>query len=183
MLLATSSCYRYLQYSHTIPSHLLQSGTCTFDDLDYTINPNGEQANEPAPETCDAATVEIPRVDGVFELLQLHIHANSEHTMDGNRYGAELHMVHKLKDTNDTRYAVIGLFIQGSSFVDNEHFSNFLYHFDLHAEEVATNCNLTKENHWWTEENRTSISDGSDMANVYHLIPDGSSFYNYDGGK
>jgi carbonic anhydrase len=30
--------------------------------------------------------MEIPGVDGVFQLLQFHIHTNSEHTMDGVRF-------------------------------------------------------------------------------------------------
>jgi len=41
-------------------------------------------------------------------LLQFHIHAPSEHTIDGKHYDAELHLVHK--DTDEDELAVIGVF-------------------------------------------------------------------------
>lgn len=44
-----------------------------------------------------------------YELLQFHFHAPSEHTVDGNVYPMEVHLVHK---SQDGKLAVIGVFIK-----------------------------------------------------------------------
>lgn len=51
----------------------------------------------------------IIKIDGKeFELIQLHFHADSEHTVDSNHFPAEMHLVHKAKDG---KLAVLGLLI------------------------------------------------------------------------
>lgn len=52
-------------------------------------------------------------VDGIrYELLQFHMHADSEHTVDGQRYPMELHLVHR---DSAGKLAVVGLFwIEGN---------------------------------------------------------------------
>lgn len=143
-----------------------------------------EQVDAPGSDICETATVEIPGVDGVFEFLQFHIHTNSEHTLDGDHYTGELHMVHKLRDSEELVLAVIGLFVQGVNVVDNAKFSDFLVQFDNFADDTAEKCNMTKLEHWWTANNRTTIvSTGDDDAGVYDLIPDDVTWYNYDGGE
>jgi carbonic anhydrase len=41
-----------------------------------------------------------------FEALQFHIHLGSDHALDGTRFGADVHLVHK--QVNGTRLAVTG---------------------------------------------------------------------------
>ena len=43
-----------------------------------------------------------------YQLLQYHIHAPSEHTIDGKNYEVEIHLVHKSYIHN--KLAVVGLF-------------------------------------------------------------------------
>jgi carbonic anhydrase len=158
-----------------------KTGTCTYKDYGFVVNDHVEQANAPVNGTCEAATLEIPGVDGVFELLQFHVHTNSEHTMDGNRYGAELHMVHKLRDGD--RLAVVGLFLQANGFVNNELFSSVLAGFDGAADAAAALCNVTQPDHWWSKGNASFVdADANATVNVYGLIPANSTFYHYDGG-
>lgn len=52
-------------------------------------------------------------VDGTkYHLLQFHFHAPSEHTVAGNLYDMEMHLVHK---SEDGTLAVIGVLIQSGS--------------------------------------------------------------------
>lgn len=49
-----------------------------------------------------------------YELLQIHFHWKSEHTVDGKRYDGEVHYVHRnLEDPND--YVVVGFFLDDST--------------------------------------------------------------------
>ncbi len=47
--------------------------------------------------------------DTTFELLQFHFHDPSEHTVKGDAYPMELHLVHK---SSEGRLTVIGIFLQ-----------------------------------------------------------------------
>ena len=63
-------------------------------------------------------------VDGTkYYLLQFHFHAPSEHTVSGNPYDMEMHLVHK---SEDGTLAVIGVFIKGGSV--NTAFDTFWQH-------------------------------------------------------
>jgi carbonic anhydrase len=53
------------------------------------------------------STVTLDRVE--FELVQLHFHAPSEHTVDGRHYPLEIHYVHA---SPDGKLAVVGLFVE-----------------------------------------------------------------------
>jgi carbonic anhydrase len=101
--------------------------------------------------------------------------------MNDNHFGAELHMVHKLQGGD--RYAVVGLFIQASDFVNNELFSEALAGFDAAADATALACNMTPPVHWWSQGNSSFADAASDeTVNVYGMIPPDSTFYHYDGG-
>ncbi len=54
-------------------------------------------------------------VDNVkYKLLQLHLHwRGSEHTVDGNNFDAELHLVHQ-STVNNSNFAVLGFFLSVS---------------------------------------------------------------------
>jgi carbonic anhydrase len=104
---------------------------------------------------------ELTYNDTSYELLQFHLHAPSEHTIDGEEYAAELHLVHRDEDKdeeqNDTNQkdneelAVIGVLI-----------------------EVGDTSSPAFEG--WTSKTDTSVS-----INPEQLIPADSSFYTYRG--
>ena len=48
------------------------------------------------------------KTEKVYTPLQLHYHAPSEHTVDGNHYDLELHIVHA--KNNNTELSVLGIF-------------------------------------------------------------------------
>ena len=63
----------------------------------------------------DRTELEITFFDGKktsFSPLQFHLHAPSEHSVDGNLYDAEMHIVHVYKETLPANQfgAVIGFF-------------------------------------------------------------------------
>jgi carbonic anhydrase len=68
----------------------------------------------------DGHTVEIDldggsvlTLDGApYRLVQLHFHSPSEHTVDGNSFAVELHLVHR---GDSGAVAVVGVFIAGGS--------------------------------------------------------------------
>ncbi len=63
-------------------------------------------------------------VDGTkYHLLQFHFHAPSEHTVTGNLYDMEMHLVHK---SEDGTLAVIGVLIKSGSV--NTAFNTFWHH-------------------------------------------------------
>jgi carbonic anhydrase len=182
----------------------LQAGTCTFQDYGFVINDHVEQATVPDDDqACEVATTEIPHVDGVFELLQFHIHAGSEHTLNGLAYGAELHLVHQQRGGD--RLAVVGVFLtaggdgtsnSSSSSSNSDLFSTVLARFDEAADETSALCGgTTASSHWWSssspqqqqqedgdDASAAADDDGSELVDVYGLIPEGSAFYRYDGG-
>lgn len=103
--------------------------------------------------------------DASYELLQFHPHAPSEHTIDGEEYAAELHLVHEdededrddedQKDENENQQdddedlAVVGVFVEVSD--------------DPHPAFEG-----------W--DSKTSVS-----INPEQLLPADSSFYTYQG--
>lgn len=56
-----------------------------------------------------------------FNLLQLHFHwRGSEHLVNGRKFAAEIHMVHK-SAVNEGRFAVLGFFIEVKYFFINNY--------------------------------------------------------------
>ncbi len=96
-------------------------------------------------------------VDGVpFTLSQFHLHSESEHTLAGQRYPMELHLVHKAADG---RLAVIGVMVQAGS--ENPAWKPVLD--NMPAEEGAP-------------QHIAGVS-----VNAADLLPADKSFYRYNG--
>lgn len=61
----------------------------------------------------------------MYNVLQFHIHAPSEHTIDGKHYDLELHIVHQ--NTRDSNLAVLGVFFDRSvGTKDNDFLTNLI---------------------------------------------------------
>lgn len=144
-------------------------GTCTTNSLDYALGRNGPKASFP-PE-CAGTTMRIPFVEGVFEAVQFHMHIGSEHTIGGQRYESEFHIVHKQKGGD--RFAVVGIMLNGDAKTPNIKFQRLLDGWEQVAQKVAADCGdevLKKKPRTVTEE-----------FNIYDLIPPSANFYHYDG--
>ena len=62
----------------------------------------------------------------VFEPLQLHFHAPSEHTIGGRHLELEMHIVHQYKGTEGKLGAVIAIFFDRFASYGGEHDNPFL---------------------------------------------------------
>ena len=94
-------------------------GNCKYSDLKYGVEDNGVKVKYPDSSVCTAPSITLPNDpnlvtvglgldpsvelgDAVFGLeagktynaLQFHIHSSSEHTIDGETFEAEMHIVH-----------------------------------------------------------------------------------------
>lgn len=88
-----------------------------------------------------------------YTLLQYHVHAPSEHVIDGKAYPAEIHFVHS---TPDGKLAVIGVFVDELAMKTNAEFQNILNAAHLSATPTFT-------------------------ANPAKLLPTMAKFYLYSG--
>jgi len=103
-------------------------GTCGIDNYDFYVTKNGVQMALDTAASCSNPTVKIPNISSTYTHLQTHIHLSSEHSIDGNFYGAEMHMVHKRigDDTSSMQYAVIGTMIEPTAAANNPMFEAWL---------------------------------------------------------
>jgi carbonic anhydrase len=95
-------------------------------------------------------------VTDVYFLSQFHFHVPSEHTLNGQRYDGEMHLVHtnRLGET-----LVIGVFLSKSSEAQASIF-----------DDIATNAPITVAN-----------NTVAGTVNAMDLLPAGSLFYTYTG--
>ena len=91
-----------------------------------------------------------------YHLLQFHFHAPSEHTVTGNPYEMEMHLVHK---SEDGTLAVIGAFIKSGSV--NAAFDTFWHRMPSVSGE--------------------SVQDNSVLLNASDLLPRTKRTYRYEG--
>ena len=180
-------CFPYPNLTPQIVFFLYQkqNGNCTVDDLTFTISNAGVKAVYSG--NCAKNTLKIPGVDGTYEALQFHIHTSSEHTIDGEFFGAELHIVHAL--TDGSRYAVVGMMIEATNSENHGAFESLLEGWDKIADNTTATCPAAVTT--LTTSNTTSTSRSSSgrkhrqlasSFNAYDLVPKDSTFYHYDGG-
>ena len=60
----------------------------------------------------EASNLTVTIGTDVYRLVQFHFHAPSEHTLDGRRYPAEIHLVH---ESEQGELAVVGVFVEPSA--------------------------------------------------------------------
>jgi len=103
-------------------------------------------------------------LDDEYQLLQYHAHwggvngRGSEHTINGRAYDAELHLVHKAK--NSDKLAVLGIFVQ----VGKKH---------EEFEKIAKCLEKVKN------DDETCTTD--EFIHLSSLLPDNTSFFTYPG--
>lgn len=79
-----------------------------YQPSEATIVDNGH-----AVEVDPARGVNVLTIDGVpYSLVQLHFHSPSEHTINGNSFAVELHLVHQAEGG---ALAVLGVFVAGGA--------------------------------------------------------------------
>lgn len=95
-------------------------------------------------------------LDGTrYDVLQFHYHAPSEHTVNGQSFPAEIHIVHKNAEDS---LAVVGILLQEGK--QNDAFSAFIDH-------------LPKE--------KTDVKDAGTTINAADFLPAVQTTYRYDG--
>jgi len=156
--------------------YIFTNGDCTIADMTFAISSGGVKAEYSGD--CTKDTIQIPGVDGTYEALQFHIHLSSEHTIDGEYFGAELHIVHK--QTDGDRYAVVGMMLDAKNPENHGTFEYFVEGWTAISKQTAQTCITSSRlgGKRVRERDRRNLQ----QFDAYSLVPKGSSFYHYDGG-
>jgi len=139
--------------------------------------------------------MKIPGEPNTWEAVQFHIHAGSDHAIDGEYFGADMHVVHR--EVGGRRYAVLGYFIEPSSPSDVPVFEELLSRWEATEATTLEQCAITTSN---ADSNLNEVQSREDDGqrnrslganaksrnlpqtfNVYELLPDSYSIYTYDG--
>ena len=131
----------------------------------------------------------IPNVDTTFDVLQYHIHAGSDHTLDDRHFGADMHIVHKNRNGDDL--AVLGMFLEPSNIDATNFFDVLLAGLTKVEEETKEKCGSNSTT--VVSSNSTGVETQSagtrqrrsralqDVYNPYAKIPADSTMYYYSG--
>jgi carbonic anhydrase len=141
----------------------------------YTLTNTGVKAS--FPDSCTNPTVKIPGIEGVYKALQFHIHTSSEHTIDGNFFGAEMHIVHQ--EVDGDRYAVVGMMIEPDADEENEIVSQLLDGWQIEMNVADSSCAVERGGERKLSKN---MDRRLQAFNPYDLLPEGVTFFHYDGG-
>lgn len=199
----------------TIGEYAFNPGTCGYDDLKYGVEDNGVKITFDATK-CTPPSVTLPNdpnlltvglglnpevalgeeVFGLeagktYEAAQFHIHSSSEHTIDGQTFEAEMHIVHLQSGLTGIDFidemdlgsqlglgagldgsrgaSVVGFMIQSSGSTPNSMFENLLKGWE------AVGCGITSAN---VDGNIVSTGE----FNPYEFLDSESCIMNYDGG-
>jgi carbonic anhydrase len=160
-----------------------QSGNCKVENLVFTINDHVVQANYPAASAgiCTPPRMTIPNIpNGDFEALQFHIHLGSEHALDGKKFGADFHLVHK--QVNGSRFAVLGLFLDPApaGVTGNAAFSGLIDGWSAVDVKNAASCK-PKRDRSLSEPAHPNVRQTQATFDVYGMVPVGFSTYYYQG--
>jgi carbonic anhydrase len=148
----------------------------------YALTNTGVKGDFPGIDQCEHPSVEIPGISGVYRAAQFHIHTSSEHTIDGEFFGAELHTVHK--EVDGDRFAVVGMMIQPSAAEKNKLFQELLDGWAVVMQFNEDECAVAARGGDRTLGVVETTAERRLASNFspYMLIPEGATFYHYDGG-
>jgi carbonic anhydrase len=121
-------------------------------------------------------TIQVDKIEGsqiviggeTYFLKQFHFHAPSEHTLNGEHFPIEMHLVHKTAD--GSKAAVVGVFIAEGA--ENDAFAPVWAH--LPGEETAYELNENGEKVYIPQDTGAVVSLGG-------LLPAEQLIYRYDG--
>jgi len=113
-----------------LSGYMFEEGDCMWDQLFFQILHNGVwvgpnrvpgSPNTLAPDVvCTLGRMKIPGDDNWYIANQMHIHSNSEHSVAGSVYDAEVHVVH-VREDDPNKFAVFALFVDNlDDYEDNE---------------------------------------------------------------
>jgi carbonic anhydrase len=157
-----------------------QDGDCPIASLNYSIENNGVVGAYPTDGSCQLNGLKIPGIDSKYEAIQFHIHSASEHSIDGQYYGAELHIVHR--EIDGDRLAVVGAYLDPGLPEENPLFTLLL-------NKWLTAKNVTLEQCGKADGRRNARRqlEGEDKLgvvdhfNIYDILRPKTSFYQYKG--
>lgn len=186
----------------------VQPGNCKYSDLKYGVENNGVKVTYPDASVCEAPSVKLPQDPNLvniglglnpglsfgsavygkeagktYKAAQFHIHSSSEHTIDGQFFEAELHIVHLQESMTGVTLiddllvgtgldgsrgaSVVGFMIKSDATATNAMFENLLYGFE------TAGCGVLSGN----------VNGASaDAFNPYNFLASDTCIYNYDGG-
>lgn len=142
--------------------------------MKFEVEDNGVKASFPTDGSCTLNTLRIPGKPGIYDAVQFHIHLSSEHTIDGSFFGAELHVVHMLRSTEEVRAAVVGMIIQPNSDENNDFFRVLLNQLDESVANRTQQCGGTAP--------QLESINMNQAFDVYSMLDPNTGYYHYDGG-
>jgi carbonic anhydrase len=161
----------------------LQAGTCTADDLKFSIDDHVVQVTfDTTISNCTPPSMTIPNTDTVFDVAQYHIHAGADHALDGEHYGADMHIVHK--NRNGTDFAVLGMFLEATNDEDTGLFNVMIAGLESIAEETAATCASGNSSDPVTTQGARRLHKErrvQDVYNPYLKLPAHYTTYYYSG--
>jgi len=164
----------------------MQRGTCTFMDLTSAVNRHhNTQTNFPDNEKCTRPSLMFAIDDDAsWELIQFHFHDGSEHTLDGVRFDAEVHLVHQSDNGN---LLVVGIMLDGNdqdddadddSYDASEILEPLLQSYEIIASNVVSACNSggDSEHANTASHDSLAISDIPEDWSPYDFVPNANDF-------
>jgi carbonic anhydrase len=125
----------------------------------------------------------IPTIDKIFDVLQFHIHSGSDHSLDDEYFGADLHIVHKNRNGSDL--SVLGLFLEPTNTNKASNFFDiFIAGIESAAEETNVACvanSNTTSTGRSNDATRRHLRILQDVYNPYQVVPANSTMYSYPG--
>lgn len=125
----------------------------------------------------------IPNTDTVFDVAQYHIHAGTDHALDGQHFGADMHIVHK--NRNGADYAVLGMFLEATNNEDTGLFDVMIAGLETIAEATAEECgSVTNTSDPVTTQGTRRLRKerrAQDVYNPYLKLPANYTTYYYSG--
>jgi hypothetical protein len=110
----------------------IRSTDCNQSDVTFDITPYSLRAYFPVDDTsCVRPSIVMSEFVDPFVLVWMELHARAEHVMDGQRYDAELQMVHFGTGNSTTEIATVSVLISANSRNDNSEFQWYLDQWQL----------------------------------------------------
>jgi carbonic anhydrase len=124
----------------------------------------------------------IPNIpNGEFEALQFHIHLGSDHALDGKRYSADFHLVHR--QLNGTRLAVLDLFLEPApaGVTGNAAFTSLINGWQSVDARNAASCRTPNRTRNLIAPVNQNLRQAQATFDVYGMVPASFSTYYYQG--